>query len=135
MTVALRPLVPDDLRSLRRLEAEAYLPSLLVSDASFLRLIDLFPDGAIGAFDGDGLCGYAFGVPLTSGTVLDLRVPLAAVPAGADVFYIHDVAVARRCRGQGLGRRLVACMLAVAREHHFARVELVSVQGSDSFWV
>ena len=132
--IAFRPLVAADLGAIHALEVVAYVPSLLVSDEAFLRLIEIFPDGAIGALDEHGLCGYAFGVPLTSGTALDLHVPLAAVPADADVFYIHDVAVAARCRAQGLGRQLASRMLALARERNFTRVELVSVQGSDPFW-
>ena len=64
------------------------------SDAALLRLIALFPEGAIGAVDEAGLCGFIFGVPLKAGTTLELRAPLAAVPPDADVFYVHDIAVA-----------------------------------------
>jgi len=133
-SMILRPLTPDDVPAIARLEAEAYLPSLHESDAAFVRLIELFPDGALGCFDEDGLCGYAFGVPLTAGSTLKLRVPLERVPPGADTFYIHDVAVAARCRGRGVGRLLAARLIDVGRDHGFARFELVSVQGSAPFW-
>ena len=129
-----RVLAPGDLAAIHAIEVEAYLPSLLVSDAAFLRLIALFPDGAVGAFDGRGLCGYAFGLPLVTGTTLDLQIPLDALPAKPDVFYIHDVAVAGRCRGQGVGHALAARLLDVARRGGFPRAELVSVQGSHPFW-
>ena len=129
-----RRLVPRDLSAIGALEAEAYLPSLHVSEAAFLRLIELCPDGAVGCFDEDGLCGYAFGVPLTSGSTLDLRVPLPAIPDAPDIFYIHDVAVSERCRRQGIGRQLAVQMLDLARDQGFTRIELVSVQGSAAFW-
>jgi GNAT superfamily N-acetyltransferase len=129
-----RSLTVADLDEVRAIEARAYLAALLVSDDAFLRLMQLFPDGAIGAFDPRGLCGYAFGVPLVSGTTLDLRAPLAEIPAAADVFYVHDVAVAARCRGRGIGTALATRLLDVARKGRFTRAELVSVQGSHPFW-
>lgn len=132
--IDLRTLTAADLGEIRALEAEAYIASLLVSDEAFLRLMELFPRGAIGAFDAEGLCGYAFGVPLVSGTTLDLRAPLGEIPRNADVFYVHDVAVAGRCRGRGIGRILAATLLEVGRRAGFTRAELVSVQGSHPFW-
>jgi ribosomal protein S18 acetylase RimI-like enzyme len=132
--VTVRSLTAADLPSIRALEAEAYVESLLVSDEAFLRLIHLFPAGAIGAFDADGLCGFIFGLPLTAGTTLDLREPLDRIPEGADTFYVHDIAVARRCRGRGVGRSLATRLLEVARAGRFTRAELVSVQGSAPFW-
>lgn len=131
---AIRPLVASDLAALHDLEAEVYEPALLVSDAAFLRLIELYPAGAIGCFDDQGLGGYAVGVPVRSGTILDLHAPLAALASQADVFYVHDVAVAPRCRGRGIGRLLAARLLDLARARGFTRAELVSVQGSASFW-
>lgn len=130
----LRPLTADDIPELHRLEAECYVASLHESDEAFLRLIELFPGGAFGYVDGDGLCGYAFGIPFKGGIALELRAPLAALPRNPDIFYIHDVAVAQRCRGRGIGRLLAARLLDIARDRGFSRIELVSVQGSGAFW-
>ena len=130
----LRPLTRDDVAGLHRLEAESYLPSLHESDEAFLRLIELYPDGAFGYFDDEGLAGYAFGVPLTAGSTLELRTPLEKIPEAADTFYIHDVAVAERCRGRGVGRALGIRLLQLAEARGFERCELVSVQGSAPFW-
>jgi GNAT superfamily N-acetyltransferase len=132
--MTLRPLNRDDIGELHRLETECYAPALHESDAAFLRLIELFPEGAFGCFDGVGLCGYAFGVPLKAGQTLALRTPLETVPEDADTFYIHDVAVAERCRGRGVGRLLAERLLDLARARGFTRSELVSVQGSAPFW-
>ena len=71
-----RLLTRDDIPGLHRLEAESYLPSLHESDEAFIRLMELFPEGAIGCFDDEGLCGYAFGVPLKAGS--DARAPHSA---------------------------------------------------------
>jgi ribosomal protein S18 acetylase RimI-like enzyme len=132
--VVFRTLTRDDIPALHHLEAESYLPALHESDEAFIRLMELFPDGAIGCFDDEGMCGYAFGVPLKAGSTLELRTPLAKIPDEADTFYIHDVAVADRCRGRGVGRALATRLLDLARDRGFTRLELVSVQGSASFW-
>jgi predicted N-acetyltransferase YhbS len=129
-----RQLTAADVPAVHTLEVEAYEPSLHESVASFERLLVVYPAGAIGAFDERGLCGFIFGVPLTRGMTLDLGSPLAALPEGADMFYVHDIAVARRCRGRGVGHELAARLLAVARQRGFRQAELVSVQGSAPFW-
>jgi GNAT superfamily N-acetyltransferase len=134
--------MPGDVRRLTRadigdamaLEREAFAPELHESPDALLRLIEIFPDGALGCFDDRGLCGFAFGVPLRAGETLDLGSPLASVPEDADIFYVHDVAVAARCRGKGLGRLLAERLLDVGRARGFTRGELVSVQGSAPFW-
>jgi len=132
--MTLRPLTRHDIDALHALEAESYLPSLHESDAAFRRLIELFPEGAVGCFDDEGMCGYALGVPLTAGSTLPLRSPLDRIPDAADTFYIHDVAVAARCRGRGIGRLLATRLLDVAAARGLTRSELVSVQGSAPFW-
>ena len=132
--MTLRALTAGDVAAIAGLEAVVYEPSLHVSDEAFLRLIEIYPEGALGCFDDDGLCGYAFAVPLTAGSILDLREPLPAVPPDADTFYIHDVAVAPRCRGAGVGRILVRGLLDLARTARFTRAELVAVQGAAPFW-
>jgi ribosomal protein S18 acetylase RimI-like enzyme len=132
--IAFRPLTPDDVPALHRLEAESYEPALHESDEAFLRLMALYPEGAFGFFDGAALCAYAFAVPLRAGAVLDLKTPLVALPPGADTFYIHDVAVAAHYRGRGLATQLVAKLHDLARTHGFRACELVSVQGSAPFW-
>jgi predicted N-acetyltransferase YhbS len=66
--------------------------------------------------------------------VLALQSPLDRIPEAADTFYIHDLAVAARCRGRGIGRLLATRLLDVAAARGLARSELVSVQGSAPFW-
>ena len=133
--MTLRPLTPGDISELHRVEAETYIPALHESDDAFLRLMELFPEGAFGCFDAAGLCGYAFAAPSRAGDTLPLRSAIASLPDGADTFYIHDVAVAPRCRGQGIARQLVERLLHLARARGFTRSELVSVQGSARFWM
>ncbi len=132
--MVLRALTSGDIAELHRVEAETYIAALHETDEAFLRLIELFPEGAIGFFDAEGLCAYAFAVPTRAGETLTLGQPLERIAADADTFYIHDVAVSRRCRGRGLARRLIEQLLDLARARRFTRSELVSVQGSAAFW-
>ena len=132
--IVCRHLAPSDLPSLHALEAATYEPALHVSDEAFLRLIALFPEGAFGLFDGAVLCGYAFAVPLPSGTVLDLKAPLDALPPAADTLYIHDLVVAPGYRGRGLAARMISALYDLARGRELRACELVSVQGSAPFW-
>jgi ribosomal protein S18 acetylase RimI-like enzyme len=132
--IAFRNLRPADLPTIYRLEAQLYEPALRVSDEAFAALLAVFPDGAFGLFDDSELCGFAFGVPLTAGAVLDLSAPLTSLPPDADTFYIHNLGVAPRYRGHGLAGRLVTALLDLARAQGFRTCELVSVQGSAPFW-
>src|SRR4051794_13374300 len=111
----IRALAPADIDAVAALEREAFAVELHDSAEALLRLIELFPEGALGCFDEDGLCGFAFGVPLPAGATLDLGAPLLSIAAAADTFYVHDVAVSARCRGEGLGRVLAERLLAVGR--------------------
>jgi len=129
-----RSLTSGDIAELHRVEAESYIPALHETDESFLRLIELFPEGAIGCFDDAGLCAYAFAAPTRAGETLTLGRPLERIAADADTFYIHDVAVSHRCRGRGLARQLIERLIELARARGFRRSELVSVQGSAPFW-
>ena len=129
-----RRLTLADVPAVHSLELDAYEPSLHESSESLARLIALFPEGALGAFDDRGLCGFIFGVPLRRGMTLDLRSPLTGLPAHTDMFYVHDIAVAERSRGRGVGQELASRLLAVARARGFRHAELVSVQGSAPFW-
>jgi hypothetical protein len=56
------------------------------------------------------------------------------LPAGAGHLYLHDLAVAPRAHGCGLGRRLVQAMLARIARSGLAHSALVSVQASRRFW-
>ena len=134
MELTLRPLTLADVPALGRLEAELYLPSLHESEEAFSRLITLFPDGCLGAFDGEGLCGYGLAVPMPAGATLALKAPLTAIPRDADALYIHDVAVAPRWRRRGVAARLVAALLAAGERNGLRRADLVAVQAAEPFW-
>jgi predicted N-acetyltransferase YhbS len=51
-----------------------------------------------------------------------------------DILFLHDLAVSSRVKGMGVGSILVNQLLAIARTEQYAKIILVSVQNSITFW-
>ncbi len=84
--------------------------------------------------DADGaVVGYVLSLPYPYGRVPVLATPQPA-PCRAANLHLHDMVVAAEHRGTGLGGRLVAHLLAVARKHGYERVSLVALGGREGFW-
>ncbi len=94
----------------------------------------LFPDGCRIAEDDAGPLGYCVAHPWRLEQVPPLDTLLGAIPADADCFYIHDVAILPRGRRGGLGSTLCAMLLDVARRHGLRQLALTAVSGSGPFW-
>jgi GNAT superfamily N-acetyltransferase len=129
-----RPLVSADLPDLIRIDGESYAPELRESEAAFLSKLVLFRAGALGCFDGDQMCGYAFALPWKAGTLIGVAQVLDALPADPDVMYVHDMVVAPACRRRGVASTLLGEIARVAEALHLSRFALVAVQGSEPFW-
>ena len=54
--------------------------------------------------------------------------------AGAELLYLHDMAVSQNARGLGLASRLLNCAERYAMQLGFNRLALVAVQGSVPYW-
>lgn len=54
--------------------------------------------------------------------------------AQANVLYLHDMAVAPACAGQGIAAGLLDQAVAHARTRGIQRAALVAVQGADAYW-
>jgi len=129
-----RPLVTADLPAVVQIEARSYTPDLRESQAAMLSKMALFRAGALGCFEGDDLCGYAFALPWRAGTLIGVGQVVDALPEDADVMYIHDVVVAPAHRRRGAASALVGKIVRVAIALHLGRFALVAVQGSEPFW-
>lgn len=130
----IRRLELADIPEVLRIQKEAYAPQLLESAATFIRKLTLFPDGCLG-YDSDGvLCGYAFAHPWRSGSVAPLHDEFLELPSDADCLFVHDVAVAERQRGRGIGHELILALFGIGERMKVARYTLVAVQASESYW-
>ncbi len=109
-------------------------PSFPEDMAVFAERQRLYPDGAR-MLELDGVPGgYIFSHPWLFGTLPALGTFLGAIPANADTYYLHDLALLPRARGTGAAAMIVGDILRHARAAGFPSVSLVAVNGSLPFW-
>lgn len=94
----------------------------------------LYPAGCF-VFAADGApSGYLIAHPWRRDTPPKLGAVLGAIPADADTFYLHDIALLPATRGTGAGRAAVELTIRAARAAGFGEITLMAVGGADSFW-
>lgn len=94
----------------------------------------LYPDGTR-LLELDGVpAGYILSHPWRFKNLPALNALLGAIPADADTFYVHDLALLNAARGTGAAAMIVGETLRHARAAGFANVSLVAVNGSLPFW-
>lgn len=79
------------------------------------------------------VAGYLLAHPWDEETLPPLFLKLDCTPKGR-VLYIHDLAVAKGYAGRGIGRLMVCEILARAKRHGYAKVNLVAVNDASKFW-
>ena len=83
--------------------------------------------------DGEPLA-YAVSLPVCEATLPTLDAPRCERPLKPTLLYLHDMAVAPEARSLGLAARLLARLRERAQALGLARMGLVAVQGSVSYW-
>jgi ribosomal protein S18 acetylase RimI-like enzyme len=129
----LRRATPQDADAVMALQAQAYGPALLEPHAVMARRLAADPGRCWLAQDAQGPCAYLLAHLSKLGQVTALGADFEPV-ADPDSLHLHDLAVAPRAAGQGLGARLVALALRGAADAGLAWSSLVAVQGSQAFW-
>ncbi|WP_186454572.1 GNAT family N-acetyltransferase [Nitrospirillum amazonense] len=81
-----------------------------------------------------GISGYAVSHPYARGRVPKLNHLLGGLPADADIYYIHDIAIDAAARGKGHAEMAVDLLAAHARSAGFREMRLLSVNNSGAFW-
>jgi ribosomal protein S18 acetylase RimI-like enzyme len=128
-----RPLTKADIPSLMSI-ADTVHPGLPEDASVFTERVQLFPSGCLALIEKDVLVGYAISHPTRHNQPPALDSLLREIPADADTYYIHDVAVLPKCRGKGYANKGIETLIAMMEEKGFARFCLVSVYGTDKFW-
>jgi GNAT superfamily N-acetyltransferase len=108
---------------------ETYCESLFV----YATLLNVFPDGAWGAFHRDRLIGYIFFHPYKTQTVKPLDSGLL-LTGEEDCMYLHEIALLPDYRSQGIPRLLLNVFDDHSARYRMDRQSLVSVQNSRPFW-
>lgn len=78
--------------------------------------------------------GYVLSHPWAMGTLPRLNALLGELPAAADTYYIHDLALLPVARRVGAASYITNALAKHARAHGFPTMSLVAVNGSQGFW-
>lgn len=126
-----REMRPDDVDAVAALSGVVH-PGLPERREVFASRLALFPDGCRVLADGTGVQGYAVSHPAVLFAPPALDTVLDALPADADSYYVHDVAVAPVFRDAGHAR--IGVYHALDLGASFRDTALVAVYGTSPFW-
>lgn len=129
----IRPMQHPDVAAVMALQTLCYTPELWENEATIASRLALAPNDAWVAEDALGVCAYLFAYRSMRGHLTALDGPFSPDAQG-DCYYLHDLAVLPRMKGQGVGPALVQQALAAAKAQGIAFSALVSVQDSLGFW-
>ena len=82
----------------------------------------------------EGKLGYLIAVPVVYPHLPALNAPTFQLLAGADMLYIHDLAVASAGRGKGIAQVLVSDAINAGKRIGLPKACLVAIQNSQKFW-
>jgi len=133
MDVEVRPLAVSDIPAVCETQAGAYKDSSLYEPPeTFEAYVRAFPAGSLAAVANDSLVGYGVGHPWIKGEPLPLDITELELPTTPTCFHVHDIAV--KVKGLEVGRLLLRQMLEVATEEQLEFIDLIAVQGADTYW-
>jgi len=130
---SLRAMQERDIPAVLSIQQEAYSPQLQEDEAVIRARLAACPQLAWVAEDAEGVCAYLFAYHSRVGKVTPLDGEFQRHEQ-ADCLYLHDLAVAPRAGGRGIGPALVRKKLEQAKAHRLRYSALVSVQDSEAFW-
>lgn len=94
----------------------------------------LYPSGCFTLWQEHQIIGYLISHPWHRNSPPALNAALGSIPATADAYYLHDIALLPSARGGGSGRIAVDLIMDLARKAGFPDVTLMAVNGADRFW-
>lgn len=130
---------PDDIPAVYALSRRVHT-DYPEREAVLAEKLMLFPAGCFvlssSADEGDGgrIVGYAFSHPWVKDAVPSLDTFLDALPDRPTTYFIHDVTLHDRVRGQGHAAAIVPVLVDVASTHGLTHMMLVAVNGAEVFW-
>lgn len=104
------------------------------SAAIYAERLQLYPAGCW-LLEGAGeALGYLISHPWQGDQPPALNVPILAIPATADRYYVHDLALLSQARGVGAAVGAVQLIVDQAHIAGLERITLTAVNGADVFW-
>lgn len=101
--------------------------------AVYAERLALYPEGCRVLIQDDAT-GYLVSHPWHRDSPPALGAMLHALPADADSYYLHDLALLPSARGSGAGRAALDLVIAQARTLGLPDITLTAVGGADRFW-
>ncbi|NOL51033.1 GNAT family N-acetyltransferase [Pelistega suis] len=133
-SLTIRPAQEGDVAAICALQKQCYSEAFHENEIAFLSKIN----GAKGlcwvAENQGQLLAYLMSVPVKTPYIPCLNMENYQQPDGADMLYLHDMAIVPHARGLGLKRRLLDKVLAHAQQAHFRQAILIAVQNSVPIW-
>jgi Acetyltransferase (GNAT) family. len=109
-------------------------PGFFEAQAVLAEKFALYRNGCYLLEIGERPAGYVLSHPWKRGDLPALDTLLGALPADADSFYIHDLALLPLTRGIGAAGQIVAALTKHAGAMAFPTMSLVAVNRSQPFW-
>jgi len=104
------------------------------SAAIYAERLQLYPVGCWMLERAGERLGYLISHPWRGDQPPALEAPIHAIPAAADRYYLHDLALLPQARHTGAAAEAVELVVDQARMAGFARIALTAVNGADTFW-
>jgi GNAT superfamily N-acetyltransferase len=102
--------------------------------AVYAERLALYPSGCR-VLERDGeVAGYVIAHPWHRDVPPKLGAMLGGIPADADAYYLHDIALLPDARGSGVGKAALDFARAQARALGLSDIALMAVGGADRFW-
>lgn len=132
-TFKVRNLNNEDILGVMSLHKRVYTNDLQEDITIFIAILNVFPEGVFGVFDGDNLSGYFFSHPYLLNQVKPLNSKLY-LTGEENCLYLHEMAISPDYRGMGLTKQLFERFLFTSEKNGFESQCLVAVQNSAEFW-
>ena len=94
----------------------------------------LYPHGALLLEINEKPVGYVFSHPWRARSLPALNTLVGSIPADADTYYLHDLALLPVARRIGAATLIVSALTKHAVARGFATMSLVAVNASQGFW-
>ncbi|GAB2706468.1 GNAT family N-acetyltransferase [Kitasatospora kifunensis] len=132
--IHIRPIHDGDWDAVVALEAAAYTDGELSEERAALESRGRVSPGTSFVLEYERrVVGYVLALPYPPYRYPDLsRAEQCARPSRN--LHLHDLVIAERLRGSGLGTRLLSHLTETATAGAYERISLVAVGGADTFW-
>lgn len=131
--VAWRAMTAYDLPAVQGIADTVHVDFFEAPDVLAERL-KLYQNGCYLLEVGEKPAGYVLSHPWRSGSLPALNTLLGELPADADTYYLHDLALLPVTRRIGAASFIVEALAKHAAAQGFASMHLVAVNGSRGFW-